>query len=77
MILCTATLNHVTLITLKTLECEQKFATAEPLKETLPRLLGSEAVAGRCSVKRVFLEISQNSEENTCVRISFLIKLQA
>ena len=36
----------------------------------------SEAVARRCSVKKVFLEISQNSEENTCARVSFLIKLQ-
>ena len=31
----------------------------------------------RCSVRKVFLEISQNSQENTCVRFSFLIKLQA
>ena len=31
----------------------------------------------RCSVKKVFLEISQNSQENTCSRVSFLIKLQA
>ena len=31
----------------------------------------------RCSVKKVFLEISQNSQENTCARDSFLIKLQA
>ena len=30
-----------------------------------------------CSVKTVFLEISQNSQENTCARDSFLIKLQA
>ena len=29
----------------------------------------------RCSVKKVFLEISQNSQENTCARVSFLIKL--
>ena len=29
------------------------------------------------SVKKVFLEISQNSQENTCARVSFLIKLQA
>ena len=36
----------------------------------------TEAVAQRCSVKKVFLEISQNSEENTCARISLLIKLQ-
>ena len=26
--------------------------------------------------KKVFLEISQNSQENTCARVSFLIKLQ-
>ena len=37
----------------------------------------SEAVAQRCSVKNVFLQISQNSQENTCPRVSFLIKLQA
>ena len=28
----------------------------------------------RCSVKKLFLEISQNSQENTCARASFLIK---
>ena len=37
----------------------------------------SEAVVRRCSVKKVFLEISQNSQENACARDSFLIKLQA
>ena len=36
-----------------------------------------EAVAQRRSVKKVFLEMSQNSQENTCVTVSFLIKLQA
>ena len=30
-----------------------------------------EAVAQRCSVKKMFLEILQNSQENTCVRVSF------
>ena len=35
-----------------------------------------EAVDQRCSVKKVSLRISQNSQENTCVRVSFLIKLQ-
>ena len=34
----------------------------------------SEAVAQRYSVKKVLLEISQNSQENTCTRGSFLIK---
>ena len=37
----------------------------------------SEAVVQRCSVKKVVLEISQNSQENTCAKVSFLIKLQA
>ena len=37
----------------------------------------SEAVAQTCSVKKVFLQFLQNSHENTCARISFLIKLQA
>ena len=36
----------------------------------------TEAVVQRCSVKKMFLEVSQNSQENTCARVSFLIKLQ-
>ena len=35
-----------------------------------------EAVARRFSVKKVFLEISQNSLEKTSARVSFLIKLK-
>ena len=35
-----------------------------------------EAVVQRCSAKKVFLEISQNSQQSTCARVSFLIKLQ-
>ena len=35
-----------------------------------------EAVARRCSVKKVFLETSQNLQENNCATFSFLIKLQ-
>ena len=30
----------------------------------------SEAVIQRCSVKKVFLEISENSQENTWARVS-------
>ena len=37
----------------------------------------AEAVVQRCSVKKAFLKISQNSQENTCARVSFLIKLKA
>ena len=36
----------------------------------------SGAVVRRCSIKKLFLEISQNSQENTCAKISFLIKFQ-
>ena len=32
-----------------------------------------EAVAWRCSVKNVFLKISQNSQGSACVEVSFLI----
>ena len=39
-------------------------------------LLFLEAAVPRCSVKKVFLKISHNSQENICVRVSFLIKLQ-
>ena len=31
----------------------------------------AEAVTQTCSVKKVFLEISQNSQEKTCARVSF------
>ena len=37
----------------------------------------TEAATGDVLWKKVFLGISQNSQENTCVRASFLIKLQA
>ena len=39
-------------------------------------MLNSEAVAKRCSVKKVFLEISEKSQEDTCARATCLIKLQ-
>ena len=48
-----------------------------PLDANLKNLLYLEAVAQRCSVKMVFQDISQNSQENTCARASFLLKLQA
>ena len=38
--------------------------------------INTEAVTQTCSVKKVFLEISENSQENTCTRVSFLIKFQ-
>ena len=38
---------------------------------------GTEAVAQSCSIKKVFVKIQQNSQENTCVGVSYLRKLQA
>ena len=37
----------------------------------------TEAVFRRCSAKNVVIKISENLLENTCARVSFLIKLQA
>ena len=37
----------------------------------------SEAAARMCSFKKLLLKVSQNSEENNYVGVSFLIKLQA
>ena len=38
--------------------------------------LTPEAVVWRCSVEKKFMEISQNSLEITCARVSFLTKMQ-
>ena len=53
-----------------------------PFYQTYLRLLytlrlTTEAVAQRCSVKKVFSEILQNSQENNCARAPFLMKVQA
>ena len=34
----------------------------------------TDAVFQMCSVQKAFLKIWQNSQENTCVRVLFLIK---
>ena len=57
----------------KELESKMKNPT-NALRNTDLVLQLMEAVVRRCSVKKVFLEISQNSQENTCARVSFLIK---
>ena len=45
--------------------------------EVYSRINLSEA-ATRCVLcKKVFLEITQNSQGNTCAKVSFLVKLQA
>ena len=42
-----------------------------------PCLEMPEVATGDVLQEGVFLEILQNSQENTCARVSFLIKLQA
>ena len=53
---------------------EQLLFRFKDRKRTIRTIPNSEAVIRRCSVKIVFLEISQNSQENACARASFLIK---
>ena len=48
-----------------------------PLFYTVLLNHSSEAVGQRCSVKKMFLKISENSQENTCAKVSFSVKSQA
>ena len=48
-----------------------RWTCLQDVLETKKYLLGPEAVAQRCSVKKMFLELSQNSQENTCARVFF------
>ena len=64
---------------------ETLFTTTQPsglasieiftLKQVLQLL--PEGAVRRCSIEKVFVEISQNSQQNNCARVSFLIKLQS
>ena len=49
----------------------------EVAEKALSILFLTEAVTQRCSVKNAFLEILQNSQENSCARVSFSIKLKS
>ena len=60
----------------KTIKSEQEALFKSSLVRT-HRALGKEAPAGDILKENVFLEISQNSQENTCARVSFLLKLLA
>ena len=64
------------LLLCNTNECRSNFPKS--LKNTyLEEVLCREAVLRRCSVKKVYLKISQNSQKNTFAGVSFLIKFQA
>ena len=45
------------------------------LSTQVMKILIAEAASRGVLLKEVFLEISQNSQENTCARVSFLINL--
>ena len=46
------------------------------LLKVLYNMFYTEGVVQRRFLKKVFIEILQNSQENTCASVSFLIKLQ-
>ena len=59
-----------------TIFSQMKFALTHKMFYCLPkRVYCPESVVRMCSVKKVFLKMSQNSQENSCTRVSFLIKL--
>ena len=55
---------------------EQTQSTKNPVELISFNQVEWEAFARRCSLKKTFLKILQKSQENTCARVSFLIKLQ-
>ena len=71
--------NHLLLLLNRKLwdrSCFEKPKIKQKLIDTVSCCLHKEAVTQRCSLKTVFLKISQNSQENTCARVSILIKLR-
>ena len=54
----------------------QRFVNQNSFDEGFPWLIEKQP-SGSFPWEKVLLEISQNSQENTCARVSFLIKLQA
>ena len=69
MVRCFFLLSHFSVV--------EEHELSESTSHLLRVPLTLEVVVQRCSVKKVFLKISQNSQESTCTRVSFLIKLQA
>ena len=45
------------------------------LTKTVKHIKHTKGVAQRCSAKKVFFKVFQNSLENICIVVSFLIKL--
>ena len=56
---------------------QRQFYQPAGSQQQFPYQQHAEALFKRCFVKNVFLKISQNSQENTCARVCFLIRLKA
>ena len=59
--------------TMKNPSCFQLSLTQ--LQKSQKLWIYTEALAQKCSVKKLFLEISQNSQEKTCARVFFFNKV--
>ena len=71
--------EHFLQVWFRVLSCTGKLIHLSNLHEnifSITLLLFKGAVSRRCSIKKVFFEILQNLQGNTCARVSFLIKLQ-
>ena len=53
------------------LSCSRKTPSQRTFIFNLSPYINTKAVVGRCCVKKVFLKILQNSQENTRVTVSF------
>ena len=53
----------------KCLSIKIEFYCNKCFSKNIPEKQEEEAVVQRCSVKKVFLKISQNSQENSCARL--------
>ena len=51
------------------------FFSLWPFHSRHKKKIFKKAVVQMCSVKKMFFEISRNSQENTCARVSFLNKV--
>ena len=51
------------------------FSKTRDLEIKLRKLNDTEAVDRKYSIKKLFLKISKNSQENPCARVSVLIQL--
>ena len=60
---------------LKLKELTFQWTVIWPLLQELSFLQNYKSSHQRCSINKVFLKISQSSQENTCARDSFLLKL--